>query len=706
MEAPAMIRHVELHNFASHEDTQLDFVNGKNVIIGATGSGKTNILQAIDFAFMGDKISDVNLPELIADGSETAEVIVEYDDPRTGQAYVIHRTLTREKASEKADHECSITNLATNEVVKRPDPVRKTLESFGVDSSVWRYVVHVAQGKFGDLLEETQDRKSSLDRLFEVSQLESTYQELGRQEAPITQIKQRKQANESEKKRLGEIAKKLDQERTNLEQLREQRKKKDEVKGNLQTEHDRLKAVAEKNSKTLERLSLVEDSIRKAQAGAENAHGQIRTLVEHLEDFLPASTRKKLMAIPSPEIGELIDTLGKELLTATGEEKRRDSEHSASVTKASGIQANLDTSNQNLQNIQQELDAVKDYLAGKGEQPKIVCDRCGSILSKSRWQKHLKEQRETIRKLGEQAGDFQKSLEIAETEVKARRKFWDEARTTVTNLEHAIPIVKQIEDQRRIIEQSQDQEPIKARKELLVELRTLLSISNAKSDEEVVTQALSLPNQIGQLLSRIRELSDELKSFDEKVLNPQIARVKEAEEAQSQILLLEPAIDLDGKKLAMLELIRRSLRDVQPVVRRRFVAQTSKSANDYLQRLYTGAELENFELTEDYQFIVTRAGYKRHARRLSGGQQVLASMAFLMALSEVLSQLDFLILDEPTTHLDENRRKELVNVLENLRRVPQLIIVDHHQELLTAADARFQVTLNNEGQSQVTQMNE
>jgi exonuclease SbcC len=81
-------------------------------------------------------------------------------------------------------------------------------------------------------------------------------------------------------------------------------------------------------------------------------------------------------------------------------------------------------------------------------------------------------------------------------------------------------------------------------------------------------------------------------------------------------------------------------------------------------------------------------------------------MAFLMALSEVLSQLDFLILDEPTTHLDENRRKELVNVLENLRRVPQLIIVDHHPELLAAADTRFQVTLNNEGQSQVVQVSE
>ena len=113
------------------------------------------------------------------------------------------------------------------------------------------------------------------------------------------------------------------------------------------------------------------------------------------------------------------------------------------------------------------------------------------------------------------------------------------------------------------------------------------------------------------------------------------------------------------------------------------------------------AEIENFELTEDYEFIVTRAGHKRHANRLSGGQQVLASMAFLLALSEVSSQLDFLILDEPTTHLDENRRKELVTVLENLRRVPQLIIVDHHPELLEAADTRFRVSLTPNGLSQL-----
>src|SRR5208283_1692817 len=123
-----MIQRIELHNFASHDDTEIEFGNGKNVIIGATGSGKTNILQAIDFAFLGD-VPEVNLTELIADYSDYADVIVEYDDPRTAQTYRIHRSLKRAPDG-KAEHECSITNLATNEVVKKPKPVRKTLESF------------------------------------------------------------------------------------------------------------------------------------------------------------------------------------------------------------------------------------------------------------------------------------------------------------------------------------------------------------------------------------------------------------------------------------------------------------------------------------------------------------------------------------------------------------------------------------------------
>jgi DNA repair exonuclease SbcCD ATPase subunit len=56
------------------------------------------------------------------------------------------------------------------------------------------------------------------------------------------------------------------------------------------------------------------------------------------------------------------------------------------------------------------------------------------------------------------------------------------------------------------------------------------------------------------------------------------------------------------------------------------------------------------------------------------------------------------------SHLDENRRRELVTVLENLRRVPQLIIVNYHPELLEAADTRFRITLAQDGHSHVEQV--
>ena len=57
-------------------------------------------------------------------------------------------------------------------------------------------------------------------------------------------------------------------------------------------------------------------------------------------------------------------------------------------------------------------------------------------------------------------------------------------------------------------------------------------------------------------------------------------------------------------------------------------------------------------------------------------------MAHLMGSSN----LNFIILDEPTTHLDQERRKALVNVLSqafetNLDAISQFIIITHDSEI-------------------------
>lgn len=75
------------------------------------------------------------------------------------------------------------------------------------------------------------------------------------------------------------------------------------------------------------------------------------------------------------------------------------------------------------------------------------------------------------------------------------------------------------------------------------------------------------------------------------------------------------------------------------------------------------------------------------------------SISFLLALSELLSTMGFVILDEPTTHLDEERRLDLVSVLSLLKNNPQIIIVDHNPELKDASDYRFNVSLGEDGNS-------
>ena len=701
-----MIRHLELHHFASHQDTEIEFGSGKNVIIGQTGSGKTNLLLAIDFAFAGE-VSEITLSELIADGADAAEVILDYIEPRTGQSYRISRTLTRE-ADGTISHECSLSNLDTNETVQKPSPVQKTLESLGVSPSVFRHVVHVAQGSFADLLKETQDRKNTLDRLLQISQLESAYQELGRQDGPISQIELRRQRNLQKKSALEAGASKLDQERKILERVAEERQQKQMQIDEAIKERNELEKTSGNTLEALTALRANEDQIAKSRATIASSSQQIEPLIAKLGQILPEQDFHKIEQQKSSEIRLYLERLESDMRAQIEESKKHEEICNNALERAALIQSRLTLAEEDRKAILNQVAAIKTYLDGKGEQPQIECDRCGSILTKEQWGKHIKEKQEEATNLEKKTAELLTNRESDKALASQQKVKLEETRANTDSLKTATILTGQILAHRQAMEDaSASTIQLQAERERLVgELRLISHAEPVLADQEVVSQALTIRQRLQTLSIQIDDLAGELGRYDEIHLKPQQKRVTDAEEATDQLRRLEPEIITDEKKISLLQTVRSALREIQPAVRRGFVSRITQSANDYLTRLYGGEEIQKFELTEDYEFIVTRAGYKRHAKRLSGGQQVLTSMAFLLALSEVLSQLDFLILDEPTTHLDANRRRELVAVLENLRRVPQLIIVDHHPELLEAADTRFRISLTKEGLSQVDQINE
>ena len=94
---------------------------------------------------------------------------------------------------------------------------------------------------------------------------------------------------------------------------------------------------------------------------------------------------------------------------------------------------------------------------------------------------------------------------------------------------------------------------------------------------------------------------------------------------------------------------------------------------------------------------------------ISGGEQVSIALSLRLGMAHLLgsSNLNFMILDEPTMHLDEERRKSLVKVLSQLSDITksisntamQFIIITHDAEIFedSSVEQIFKFESSNNG---------
>jgi len=85
---------------------------------------------------------------------------------------------------------------------------------------------------------------------------------------------------------------------------------------------------------------------------------------------------------------------------------------------------------------------------------------------------------------------------------------------------------------------------------------------------------------------------------------------------------------------------------------------------------------------------------------LSGGERSLTSIALLFAVSQV-NPPPFLVLDETDAALDEANSRKYGNMLENLSKYSQLIVVTHNRETMSRAQVLYGVTMSAEGSSKL-----
>jgi exonuclease SbcC len=139
---------------------------------------------------------------------------------------------------------------------------------------------------------------------------------------------------------------------------------------------------------------------------------------------------------------------------------------------------------------------------------------------------------------------------------------------------------------------------------------------------------------------------------------------------------------------------------IQKMIRARAGPLLERATRDFFERF--NLAYSDIKLDDDYNISVIGPAGEQDIDQISGGERVSLAIALRLAIAQVLSgRVETIIMDEPTTHLDEIRRKELVNILNSFFReggriIPQMLIISHHREIEDVADVIYSVKKEDE----------
>lgn len=146
-----MIRRLNLRNFKVYKNQEFIFENGSTAIVGPNGSGKTSILEAIEFALFRmvtrkeKKVPQVE--DLINHQSKRAIVELEFTAPINRRNYVVKRTInpgeTKADLFEVGKRDPEVTG------VTRVDS--RIVELIGLDRNAFSALTYVRQGEIDRL---------------------------------------------------------------------------------------------------------------------------------------------------------------------------------------------------------------------------------------------------------------------------------------------------------------------------------------------------------------------------------------------------------------------------------------------------------------------------------------------------------------------------------------------------------------------------
>jgi exonuclease SbcC len=148
--------------------------------------------------------------------------------------------------------------------------------------------------------------------------------------------------------------------------------------------------------------------------------------------------------------------------------------------------------------------------------------------------------------------------------------------------------------------------------------------------------------------------------------------------------------------ISRLDKIRESFdyNGIQSMIRKDASTSMTNLTRKYLQAF--NLDFDDIAIDENFDIKVTQNSMEQTLESLSGGEKTALAIALRLSVTEyVLDRISTIIMDEPTNFLDEDRRNNLKDIIlyslkgENI--VPQMIMITHHSELISVADASYEM---------------
>ncbi|MGQ0772263.1 MAG: AAA family ATPase [Nitrososphaerota archaeon] len=671
-----MITSVELSNFISHNMTHLVFENGVTVFVGHNGAGKSSVIDAITFGLFGEHTRKSN-KSLIRRGTSRAYVKVNFTSK--GKSYEAIRaidskgTLSAQLFEKKGGE---LAQLAAGERKQYGESTSEKIEStIGLDFAKLKIASIVQQGELNSIIRaKPKEFKELLNAIIGIDKLDLASESLKLVQKNFRQTIQQRLGYDDTHADL--LARELEQKRLEIEKSEPQKqalqKRKEASEAELQKIEQEIKSGSQKEAilKQLEERKAdltryVKEAIASIQKEISEKERRVRECEGCFDDAIVQSDLEA--KIRNAELGiSDIDV------------KMRDFEKQQTI-------------------LQEHQALARKLQLQDGKCP--VCDSRVDNLRPIFQMKHIQSEQETIRRSCDMLEEKRRQTLAEKVELTKKHQRSIIAKTTLAA--HSIQKKEQLD---------------MLRSEIGLQKNLIERIPPAIATSGHLVEAAAIDSHARLLYEKIEDLKNQIGTFDpaafsalrqefehkrrgmsktDQEFGAIIEKIKQASQRMEKITSILDDLKDVKNYLEQLEQIQNNVynRDgkVATSLRSWAMSAISSKASEYLEMLNTKVHrVVLSEKTRDVTITCYSKDTPVDIDSLSGGEQVSAALALRLGMAHLLgaSNLNFVILDEPTTHLDSERRRSLVQVLSQLSNISndatgplQLIIITHDTEI-------------------------